>query len=113
MKFSDYRISPILKKNLEATGFKRPTDIQFKSIPAILNGEDVLAIAQTGTGKTAAFAIPVIHLIDEKKTSSRTSGIKCLIMVPTRELALQIEESFRTLAKGSKVKVRAIVGNSA
>ncbi|MEL6562666.1 MAG: DEAD/DEAH box helicase [Bacteroidota bacterium] len=110
MKFSDYRISPIIKKNLEAAGFKRPTDIQFKSIPAILNGEDVLAIAQTGTGKTAAFAIPVIHLIDEKKTSARTSGIKCLIMVPTRELALQIEESFRTLAKGSKVKVRAIVG---
>lgn len=110
MKFSDYRISPVLKKNLEAAGFKRPTDIQFKSIPAILKREDVLAIAQTGTGKTAAFAIPVIHLIDEKKTSARTSGIKCLIMVPTRELALQIEESFKVLAKGSKVKVKAIVG---
>lgn len=110
MKFSDYRISPIIKKNLEAAGFKRPTDIQFKSIPAILNREDVLAIAQTGTGKTAAFGIPIIHLIDENKTSGRSSGIKCLIMVPTRELAIQIEDSFKTLARGSKVKIRSIVG---
>ena len=61
MKFTDYHISVELKTNLEKLGFRRPTDIQFKAIPPVLNGEDVLAIAQTGTGKTAAFAIPVIH----------------------------------------------------
>lgn len=63
MRFDDYRISPELKENLNAMGFARPTDIQFKSIPHIQKGEDLLAIAQTGTGKTAAFAIPVIDKI--------------------------------------------------
>ena len=67
MRFEEYGISPEIKKNLSKLGFKRPTDIQFKSIPSILKGEDVLAIAQTGTGKTAAFAIPIINMIDEKK----------------------------------------------
>ena len=58
MKFQDYKIAPQIKENLAAEGFKRPTDIQFKTIPHVLAGEDVLAIAQTGTGKTAAFTIP-------------------------------------------------------
>ncbi|MBF0201446.1 MAG: DEAD/DEAH box helicase, partial [Desulfamplus sp.] len=85
MKFSDYHISQEIKENLEKMGFKRPTDIQFKAIAPIINGEDVLAIAQTGTGKTAAFAIPVIDRIHRNKTSRRVSGIKALVMVPTRE----------------------------
>ena len=72
MRFEEYNISPEIKKNLSKLSFKRPTDIQFKSIPSILKGEDVLAIAQTGTGKTAAFAIPVINMIDEKKTNQTT-----------------------------------------
>jgi len=63
MKFDSYTISSEIKINLEQLGFKRPTDIQFKAIPNILNGEDVLAVAQTGTGKTAAFAIPIIHKV--------------------------------------------------
>jgi len=65
MKFEKYRISETIKKNLDLMGFKNPTNIQFKSIPSILKGEDVLAIAQTGTGKTAAFAIPIIVLWDQ------------------------------------------------
>ena len=60
MKFEHYHIAPELKKSLEELGFRRPTDIQHKAIPPILAGEDVLAIAQTGTGKTAAFAIPML-----------------------------------------------------
>jgi len=72
MKFDDYRLSPEIKKNLADLGFKRPTDIQYKAIPSILNGEDVMAIAQTGTGKTAAFAIPLIHQIQQKKSSRRS-----------------------------------------
>ena len=92
MKFDQYRISADIKKNLENLGFKRPTDIQYKAIPSIMKGEDVLAIAQTGTGKTAAFAIPIIDRIHHQKSSKRNEGIKCLVMVPTRELAMQIGE---------------------
>jgi len=110
MKFDDYRITPDIKKNLEALGFKRPTDIQYKAIGTILKGEDVLAIAQTGTGKTAAFAIPIIHLLHEQKNSNRAEGIKCLVMVPTRELALQITEVFETIGKNTRVKVLCVFG---
>ena len=72
MKFEDYRISPEIKKSLKERNFRRPTDIQYKAIPPVLKGEDVLAIAQTGTGKTAAFAIPIIHLIHQQKNANKT-----------------------------------------
>ena len=110
MKFSDYNISNDLKRNLESLGFKRPTDIQFKSIPSILRGEDVLAIAQTGTGKTAAFAIPLINKIHGFKSSKRSTGIKCIVLVPTRELALQIGEVFTSLARHTKVSAFSLHG---
>jgi len=110
MKFDRYYISEELKKNLARLGFKRPTDIQFKAIPSILNGEDVLAIAQTGTGKTAAFAIPVIDKIHRFKSSKRSYGIKCIVMVPTRELAQQIGKVFDTLAEHTRVKSFALFG---
>ncbi|HSM49467.1 MAG TPA: DEAD/DEAH box helicase [Draconibacterium sp.] len=110
MKFEEYSISFELKKNLEKQGFRRPTDIQFKAIPPILKGEDVLAIAQTGTGKTAAFAIPVIHKIQIAKKTHRTNLIQCLVMVPTHELAQQITEVFTALAKNTGVKAIGIIG---
>lgn len=104
MKFEEYSIAPEIKKSLVKLGFKRPTDIQFKSIPPILKGEDVLAIAQTGTGKTAAFAIPVLSMIHNRKETKRSTGIKCIVMVPTRELAIQITEVFQQIGHHSKVK---------
>lgn len=110
MKFEDYRIEPEIKRNLDELGFKRPTDIQFKSIPAILKGEDVLAIAQTGTGKTAAFAIPVINMIHYSKHSKKTTGIKCVVMVPTRELAIQITEVFNKIGHHTRVKSFCVFG---
>jgi ATP-dependent RNA helicase RhlE len=110
MKFEKYPISEEVKQNLLQLGFKRPTDIQFKSIPSIMKGEDVLAIAQTGTGKTAAFAIPLIDRIHRDKTGKRSPGIKCLVMVPTRELALQIGDVFASLSKHTKVKTFPLVG---
>lgn len=110
MKFDDYRIAPEIKRNLEEAGFKRPTDIQFKSIPAILKGEDVLAIAQTGTGKTAAFAIPVIQVLHERKKSTRPDGIKCVVMEPTRELALQVTEAFNNIGRHTRVKTFCVFG---
>ncbi len=110
MKFEKYHISETIKKNLDLMGFKKTTNIQFKSIPSILKGEDVLAIAQTGTGKTAAFAIPLIDMIHRMKSSSRSYGINCIVMVPTRELAMQIGEVFEKLARYTKVKTFALFG---
>lgn len=110
MKFEKYHISQEIKDNLAALGFKRPTDIQFKSIPPIMSGEDVLAIAQTGTGKTAAFAIPVIDRIHRRKTSQRSDGIQCIVMVPTRELAIQIGDVFNEISRHTRTKSFALVG---
>ncbi|NTW77209.1 MAG: DEAD/DEAH box helicase, partial [Syntrophaceae bacterium] len=110
MKFEKYHVSEAIKQNLARLGFKRPTDIQFKSIPSILKGEDVLAIAQTGTGKTAAFAIPLIDKIHREKSSKRDGGIKVLVMEPTRELAMQIGEVFTGIARHTRVKSFALIG---
>ena len=110
MKFDDYRIAPEIKRNLAAMGLRRPTDIQFKAIPPVLNGEDVLAIAQTGTGKTAAFAIPVVHMLHEQKRSRRVEGIQCVVMEPTRELALQIAEVFDSIGRHTRVKTLCVFG---
>lgn len=111
MKFDDYRISPDIKKSIAKLGFRRPTDIQYKAIPNILKGEDLLAIAQTGTGKTAAFAIPVLSILNDRKQGrKRPDGIKCLVMVPTRELAIQINDVFVELGRHTKVNSYAIFG---
>jgi ATP-dependent RNA helicase RhlE len=111
MKFEEYSISPQIKRSLAKAGFKRPTDIQYKAIPPILKGEDVLAIAQTGTGKTAAFAIPVLHMLHERNSGPwRPEGIKCLVMVPTRELAIQITEVFEQIGKYTRVKSFCVFG---
>jgi ATP-dependent RNA helicase RhlE len=110
MKFEDYRIATEIKRNLSDMGFRRPTDIQFKAIPPILKGEDVLAIAQTGTGKTAAFAIPIVHLIHDKKASARSEGIQCVVMEPTRELALQITEVFEKIGRHTRVRTFCTFG---
>lgn len=112
MKFSEYRISPEIKKSLEQLEFKKPTDIQYKAIPPILKGEDVLAIAQTGTGKTAAFAIPIIHLLNENKKGAKNKGIKCLVMAPTHELAIQINEVFQSIGKFTRIKTFALFGGT-
>jgi ATP-dependent RNA helicase RhlE len=110
MKFDTYHISSAIKRNLSGLGFKRPTDIQYKAIPSIMKGEDVLAIAQTGTGKTAAFTIPIIDKIHRAKSSKRSQGIKCVILVPTRELASQIGSVFDDFSKHTKVKIFAVYG---
>lgn len=110
MKFQDYNFIPELKQNLEQQGFRRPTDIQFKAIPPIMRGEDVLAIAQTGTGKTAAFGIPVIQILSTRRVIGEEYGIRCLVMVPTHELAIQISGVFEQLMKGTGLKVMGLFG---
>ncbi len=111
MKFDDYPLSSEIKRSIGKQGWRRPTDIQYRAIRPILEGEDVLAIAQTGTGKTAAFAIPILQKLHERKeTQWRESGISCLVMVPTRELALQLTEVFTALATGTRVTVLGLTG---
>lgn len=110
MKFEQYNIAEEIKRSLEELGFKRPTDIQFKAIPSILNGDDVLAIAQTGTGKTAAFAIPVLNMLIKKRRRIARREVRCLVMVPTRELAIQIAEVFSTLGKYTKLNILGLFG---
>jgi len=110
MRFSQYHFVDEIKQNLDKLGFKKPTDIQYKCIPNILRGEDLLAIAQTGTGKTAAFAIPVLHILHSKLNNKREDGIKCIVMVPTRELAIQINEVFQILGKNTRVSSFSVFG---
>lgn len=100
MLFKDLNIIRPILEALEKEGYESPTPIQEKAIPHILQGRDVLGSAQTGTGKTAAFAIPTLQLLFQEKAISNTPrAIKSLILTPTRELAIQIEESFTAYGK--------------
>ena len=110
MKFEDYNISAEIKRSLAAQNFKRPTDIQFKAIPSILKRQDVLAVAQTGTGKTAAFAIPVLHRLQMRGPNKHKGTVSCLVMVPTRELAVQIADVFKQLGKHTRLKILGLHG---
>lgn len=110
MKFEQYHISPDVKKSLAELGFRRPTDIQYKAIPSILKGDDVLAIAQTGTGKTAAFAIPVLHMLQQQRRPTGRNEVRCLVMVPTRELAVQISGVFQQLGQYTELSILGLFG---
>ena len=111
MKFEQYNLDEKVLRGLNTLGFKRPTDIQYKSIPSILNGEDLLAIAQTGTGKTLAFVLPIVEILfNKKRKERRKGGIKCIILAPTHELALQINEVFQKIAKHTSLKSYVIIG---
>ena len=109
MKFKDYPISQSIKAQLEVMGFNRPTDIQFRAIKHILKGEDVMAVAQTGTGKTAAFVIPMLnHFL--VKPRGKYAGIRGLILVPTRELANQISKVVAEIALQTHLRVLGLYG---
>jgi ATP-dependent RNA helicase RhlE len=111
MKFEDYNIDKKLKKNIKELGFRRPTDIQYKAIPPILKGEDLLAIAQTGTGKTAAFAIPIVEkLIRSGKKPNGIDVIRALVLVPTRELAEQINDVFEKFTLNTSLRTFSLIG---
>jgi len=111
MKFEKYPIDPRVVQAIADLGFKRPTDIQYKSIPYIIKGEDLFAIAQTGTGKTAAFAIPLIDkILKQKESARRKDGVLALILVPSHELALQINEVIEQLSVYTEVYSAALIG---
>ena len=106
MKFSDLELDDSILKALKEKGYDTPTPVQQKSIPIVLQQKDLLGVAQTGTGKTAAFAIPIIQLL----ARSNKKGIKGLIVTPTRELAIQIEDNIALYAKYMNVKHTVIFG---
>ena len=103
-------VAPILKA-LETEGYTEPTPIQQQAIPHILRGKDLLGCAQTGTGKTAAFAIPILqNLLLQQNEDGHNNNIKALILTPTRELAIQIDESFEAYGKHTGIKHAVIFG---
>ena len=111
MNFKElHLIAPILKA-LEAEGYTSPTPIQEQAIPDVLKGKDLLGCAQTGTGKTAAFAIPILqNLFLQKNHEVENNNIKALILTPTRELAIQIDESFAAYGKHTGLRHTVIFG---
>lgn len=112
MSFNNLQlIEPILQA-LKEEGYTKPTPIQEQAIPIILQRKDLLGCAQTGTGKTAAFAIPILQILHEKKSGSSngSQGIKALVLTPTRELAIQIAESFSAYGKYTNIKHTVIFG---
>ncbi len=110
MTFKELNISEPILRALSTKNYESPTPIQEKAIPAALRGEDILGIAQTGTGKTAAFAIPIIQQLDQPNGFAHRRDIKALILTPTRELAIQIGESFSEYSKFTNIRHTVIFG---
>jgi ATP-dependent RNA helicase RhlE len=110
MTFNQLNLIKPLLENVEREGYSVPTAIQSQSIPHILHGKDLFGCAQTGTGKTAAFALPFLQLISRDKTAGAHPGITALVLAPTRELAIQIRDSFKTYGKGTGVSSTCIYG---
>lgn len=110
MLFKDLDIIKPILKAVEEAGYEKPTEIQENSIPVVLKGKDILGCAQTGTGKTAAFAIPILQNIVRDKEKNNERNIKALIVAPTRELAIQIEENFAMYSKYLDIKDTVIFG---
>lgn len=104
-----FLIQPILRA-LQDEGYETPTPIQAQAIPILLQGKDLLGCAQTGTGKTAAFAIPILQLLAGKPTYEKNKKIRALIVTPTRELAIQIEESFTAYGRYLDLKTTVVFG---
>ncbi|MDA7578243.1 DEAD/DEAH box helicase [Flavobacteriales bacterium] len=110
MKFDDLKLHPFLLKAVKDEGYITPTKIQEKAIPHILNKKDILGSAQTGTGKTAAFALPILHHMIVDKNEPSFKRINVLVVTPTRELAIQIGENFTTYSKYTDINNTVIFG---
>ncbi|WP_295139556.1 DEAD/DEAH box helicase [uncultured Reyranella sp.] len=108
--FADLGLAEPLLRALSAANYTVPTPIQARTIPALLQGRDVLGIAQTGTGKTAAFALPVLQHLSESKERAQPKSPRALVLAPTRELAVQIARSFDTYGRGLGLRLCTVVG---
>jgi ATP-dependent RNA helicase RhlE len=110
MTFEELNLAPAIVQAVHEQGYTSPTPIQAQAIPAVLAGHDLLAGAQTGTGKTAAFVLPILHRLTQGGTQKPAGGIRALILSPTRELAAQIEENLRAYAQHLPIKSTVIFG---
>ncbi|HEY1752770.1 MAG TPA: DEAD/DEAH box helicase [Caulobacteraceae bacterium] len=109
-QFSDFGLASGLLAALKTEGYEQPTPIQAQAIPAVMAGRDLLGVAQTGTGKTAAFALPILDRLARERRPAGPKGCRVLVLAPTRELAQQIADSFRTYGARSGVTVAVVVG---
>lgn len=107
MTFNDLQLLPKILEALHEKGYREPTPVQELTIPAVMAGRDVLSLAQTGTGKTAAFALPILHILG---TSTPPKGIRVLVLAPTRELAIQIYDNFSAYGKSLPFRMALIYG---
>ncbi len=110
MQFTSLNIIEPILKALQEEGYTTPTPIQAQSIPIVLQGTDLLGCAQTGTGKTAAFAIPILQLLSASRGNDKKRKVRALIVTPTRELAIQIDESFKAYGRHTGLKSTVIFG---
>ena len=113
MNFDELNLAPAILKAVREQGYDTPTPIQAQAIPAVLAGHDLLAGAQTGTGKTAAFTLPMLHKLSMSRSATNrfgVFGIRALVLTPTRELAAQVEESVRTYGKHLQLQSAVIFG---
>jgi ATP-dependent RNA helicase RhlE len=109
-KFTELELSPLLHRNLVRNSYVQPTPVQAQSIPPALLGSDVVATAQTGTGKTLAFLLPILCKLTAPDAPKESKGIRALILAPTRELALQIADSFAKMSVGTELRSAVVVG---
>src|SRR5438067_138227 len=104
MSFNKFELSPEVVRGTQAMGFVEPTPIQLRAFPIVLGGKDLIGTAQTGTGKTAAFALPILTLL------AKHGGLRCLVLEPTRELAAQVETAFRDYGRFTDLRVALVHG---
>jgi ATP-dependent RNA helicase RhlE len=110
MPFSNFGFEKEILRAVEKAGYTRPTPVQAAAIPKVMQGHDLTAIAQTGTGKTAAFVLPILHRVFRENRDGEMRGLKALILAPTRELAVQIMENIRIYGNGLPIRAAAIFG---
>ena len=112
MKFNDLNLSDPILRSLKDQNYKKPTPIQAEVIPAVLNNSDIMAAAQTGTGKTAAFVLPILSKLSNSKYKYKGHQLRALIVTPTRELAAQVRESVNTYSKYLSIRSTAVYGGA-
>jgi ATP-dependent RNA helicase RhlE len=112
MKFNDLNLSDPILRSLKDQNYKKPTPIQAEVIPAVLNNSDIMAAAQTGTGKTAAFVLPILSKLSNPKYKHKGHQLRALIVTPTRELAAQVRESVNTYSKYLSIRSTAVYGGA-
>src|SRR5215467_10924960 len=110
MSFDNLGLSPVIKHNLHGLGYRVPTLVQAKAIPLALEGRDVIGSAQTGTGKTAAFGLPMIERLVVRATPLKPRKPRALVLTPTRELALQVKEALAGFSRKTGLTTVAIFG---